>query len=95
MKDKIIEKIKGKRSIIGIIGMGYVGLPLAREFLKKGFTVLGFDIDEKKIKSLNEGKSYIKHIKDDFLKEFVVKRKLFSATIDVFDSPDLIRGVFF
>ena len=82
MKDKIIEKIKGKRSIIGIIGMGYVGLPLAREFLKKGFTVLGFDIDEKKIKSLNEGKSYIKHIKDDFLKEFVVKRKLFSATID-------------
>ncbi len=84
MKDKIVSKIKNKEARIGIIGMGYVGLPLAREFLKKGFTILGFDIDESKVKSLNKGKSYIKHIKDDFLKEFVLKKKLFSATIRFF-----------
>jgi len=82
MKRTIIEKIKSKDAKLGIIGLGYVGLPLAREFLKKGFTVLGFDVDEKKVKMLNKGKSYIKHIKDDFLKEFVIKKKLFSATTD-------------
>jgi len=82
MKEKIISKIKSKDAVVGIIGMGYVGLPLAREFLKKEFTVLGFDIDEKKVKSLNKGKSYIKHIKDNFLEEFVIKKKLFSATTD-------------
>ncbi len=82
LKQKIIKRITEKKAIIGIIGMGYVGLPLAREFLKKEFNVLGFDIDEKKVKSLNKGKSYIKHIKDDFLKEFIIKKKLFSATSD-------------
>ncbi|MCK4889109.1 MAG: UDP-N-acetyl-D-glucosamine dehydrogenase, partial [Candidatus Aminicenantes bacterium] len=49
LKQKIIKRITEKKAIIGIIGMGYVGLPLAREFLKKEFNVLGFDIDEKKV----------------------------------------------
>ncbi len=80
MKDKIIKKLKNKDAVIAIIGLGYVGLPLAREFLKKGFTVLGFDIDEKKVKMLNKGKSYIKHISNDFLKEFIQSKKSFSAT---------------
>ncbi len=48
MKNNIIEKIKKKRITIGIIGLGYVGLPLARTFSKKKINVIGFDIDKKK-----------------------------------------------
>jgi len=58
----LIEKIKSKEAKIGVIGLGYVGLPLLIEFCKKGFHVTGFDIDEKKIELLKEGKSYIKYI---------------------------------
>ena len=82
MKTEIIKKITEKKSTIGIIGLGYVGLPLARAFVKKGFAVLGFDIDQDKVQSLNTGNSYIKHIKDDFLKEFVLNKKRLSATAD-------------
>jgi UDP-N-acetyl-D-glucosamine dehydrogenase len=56
------QKIKTKKARIGIIGLGYVGLPLAIEFCKAGFQVNGFDVDERKVKSLAAGKSYIKHI---------------------------------
>ncbi len=71
-----------KKEKVGIIGLGYVGLPLAREFLKKGFNVIGFDVDEKKINSLNSGKSYIKHISNDFLNDYVIEKKTFKSTID-------------
>ena len=56
------RKIRNKESRVGIIGLGYVGLPLVKTFLNKGFEVLGFDIDGKKVEKLNQGKSYIKHI---------------------------------
>jgi len=59
---EFIKKIKAKKAVIGVIGLGYVGLPLVIEFAKKGFTVFGFDIDEIKIKMLKIKKSYIKHI---------------------------------
>lgn len=58
----LLEKIQTKQSLIGIIGLGYVGLPLAIEFCKAGFPVTGFDIDDKKVALLKQGKSYIKHI---------------------------------
>ena len=58
----LIEKIKSKEANIGIIGLGYVGLPIVMEFCKAGFHVTGFDIDAEKIKLLKQGKSYIKHI---------------------------------
>lgn len=61
----IIEKIKSKRARVGIIGLGYVGLPLAIEFCKAGFQVSGFDVDEGKVEALAKGKSYIKHIDAD------------------------------
>ena len=60
----LLKKIQTKKAYIGVIGLGYVGLPLVIEFCKAGFRVTGFDIDEKKISSLGKGKSYIKHIKD-------------------------------
>jgi UDP-N-acetyl-D-glucosamine dehydrogenase len=58
------QKIMSKQAKIGVIGMGYVGLPLTIRFCEAGFQVYGFDIDEEKIKKLSAGKSYIKHIED-------------------------------
>ncbi len=81
MKNELIKKINNKSAVVGIIGMGYVGLPLALEFANKGFFTIGFDIDEKKIPILNSGKSYIKHIKEDRIKKVVDKKK-FLATSD-------------
>lgn len=74
---EFIKKIKNKKAIVGVIGLGYVGLPLVIEFAKKGFTVFGFDIDENKIEMLKKNKSYIKHID---LKE--LKGKNFTPTND-------------
>lgn len=88
MKKELIAKIENRDAVVGIIGLGYVGLPLAREFLKKNFTILGFDLDEKKIEKINSGKSYIKHIEDGFLKEFVMDKKKFSATSDFSRLPE-------
>ena len=58
----IIEKIINKTAVIGVIGLGYVGLNLALLCGKRGFDVLGFDVDEKRIDSLRESKSYISYI---------------------------------
>ena len=60
----LLNKIKQKNATIGIIGLGYVGLPLAIRFSEVGFKVIGFDIDDSKVKMLNNGKSYIKHINE-------------------------------
>ena len=66
---KILEKIKNKSVIVGIVGMGYVGLPLGLAFAAKKINVLGFDLDEKKIKLLTKGKGYIKHISEKKIKK--------------------------
>lgn len=58
----LLSKIKSKKAKIGVIGLGYVGLPLVIEFCRAGFHVTGFDVDPKKVDMLNQGKSYIKHI---------------------------------
>jgi UDP-N-acetyl-D-glucosamine dehydrogenase len=82
MKNDLIKKIEKRESIVGIIGLGYVGLPLAREFLKKKFKVTGFDVDPEKVRKINSGESYIRHIKDDFIREFVLEKSMFYATAD-------------
>ncbi len=56
------NKILSRRASIGVIGLGYVGLPLVLRFVKQGFRVLGFDTDQEKVQALNAGRSYIKHI---------------------------------
>lgn len=66
--NSLISKIKDKSAVVGVIGLGYVGLPLSLEFASKGFNVIGFDVDERKIPLLNSGKSYIKHISEDRIK---------------------------
>jgi UDP-N-acetyl-D-glucosamine dehydrogenase len=61
----VLEKIAARSATVGVIGLGYVGLPLVIQFVKAGFKTYGFDIDREKIKSLEMGKSYIKHIPDE------------------------------
>jgi len=81
-RDLSLEKrIRDRKVQVGIIGLGYVGLPLLKTFLAKGFRVLGFDIDARKVKMLNRGKSYIKHVKTEELKRYLDEKK-FQATAD-------------
>ncbi|MDD5454421.1 MAG: nucleotide sugar dehydrogenase [Candidatus Ratteibacteria bacterium] len=70
MKNKIEKLIKSRKAKIGVIGLGYVGLPLVIRFLEEGFPVFGFDVDKKKIENLNKGKSYIKHIHFGIFKKY-------------------------
>jgi UDP-N-acetyl-D-glucosamine dehydrogenase len=86
---EILNKIADKSAIVGIIGLGYVGLPLGLEFANKDFKVIGFDLDDFKIKSLSKGKSYIKHISADRIKKFFVDKKNFSATSDFSRLPEV------
>jgi UDP-N-acetyl-D-glucosamine dehydrogenase len=85
---ELLKKIEDKSAVIGIIGLGYVGLPLGLEFASKGFKVLGFDLDEAKVNNLNKGSSYIKHIASKKIKE-VVEQKAFSATSDFNKLPEV------
>jgi len=78
---ELLEKIKKHDAVIGVVGLGYVGLPLLMEFVEQGFKTIGFDIDDKKVTKLNHGQSYIKHISQDRIAE-VVRTKLFEATSD-------------
>ncbi|HVE42564.1 MAG TPA: NAD(P)-binding domain-containing protein, partial [Planctomycetota bacterium] len=71
--------IRSKKAVVGVIGLGYVGLPLVRLFSLKGFRVLGFDIDPEKIVKLKRGESYIKSIPNALLKKMAKK---FEATAD-------------
>ncbi len=73
------DKIKKRKAIIGIIGLGYVGLPLVFQFIISGFETIGFDIDEDKISYLRKGKTYIKHIPDKEVK-ILKNNKGFTAT---------------
>ncbi len=62
MKAQLLSKLQDKSACIGIVGLGYVGLPLAKLYLQNGFWVYGFDIDKRKITALMEGRSYIEHV---------------------------------
>src|SRR5574342_308296 len=62
MKSVILDKLDNKSAVIGVVGLGYVGLPLLLCFVEKGFHVIGLDIDAKKTEALLKGESYIKHI---------------------------------
>ncbi len=81
MKNTFLKKIEEKKAVIGVIGLGYVGLPLNLCFIEQGFRSIGFDIDESKITSLKSGRSYIKHISSDRISGALTS-KLFDATSD-------------
>lgn len=91
MSEVLKEKIKQKKAKIGVIGLGYVGLPLAIEFARKGFYVHGIDLDTSKIKLIQQKKNYIKDvINKDFL--YAINNHYFSAsaTYDKLSDQDII-----
>lgn len=77
----LIEKLNNKTAVIGIVGLGYVGLPLMLRFVDVGYKVLGIDIDEAKVSQLNQGRSYIEHISSEKITK-AVKSGRFEATSD-------------
>jgi UDP-N-acetyl-D-glucosamine dehydrogenase len=71
MKSQLIDKLKSKQAVIGIVGLGYVGLPLTLRYCEVGYKVVGFDIDQCKIDALKRGQSYIEHISGAEIKKAV------------------------
>ena len=81
MKEELLEKIDKKEIVVGVVGLGYVGLPLAVEKAKAGFKTIGFDVQEEKVKLVNEGHNYIGDVVDSDLKK-LVEEGMLSATTD-------------
>lgn len=81
MKQTLLKKIEGKSITVGVVGLGYVGLPLAVEKAKAGFKTIGFDVQAEKVDMVNAGKNYIGDVVDSDLEE-LVKAGMLSATTD-------------
>lgn len=79
--DQLVNKIKTRTARVGVVGLGYVGLPLAVEFAQAGFDVVGIDVQQSKVDAFNSGHSYIKDVKDDVFTPLVKSGKL-RATSD-------------
>lgn len=90
LQDSLLKKIESSAVRVGIIGLGYVGLPLARAFGDRGIAVLGFDVDKNKVERIGRGESYIGHISDATIVQ--MRRSGFEATDDFgrLDEPDVI-----
>lgn len=86
MKEQLLKKIQDKSFVVGVVGLGYVGLPLLHCFVEKGFTAIGFDIDATKVDSLKAGKSYIKHIASERVQK-AVKSGRVTFTANFSDIP--------
>jgi UDP-N-acetyl-D-glucosamine dehydrogenase len=84
---ELAQKIKARKATIGVIGLGYVGLPLVLAFARQNFNLIGFDIDQTKVTALNEGKSYIQHIDAKPIQE-LVKKQQFTPTTDFSKAVD-------
>jgi UDP-N-acetyl-D-glucosamine dehydrogenase len=80
-QERLAEKIKNRTALAGIVGLGYVGLPLAMEFGRAGFAVVGFDVLEDKVASLNQGKSHIQDVHPEVIEPLVAQGR-FRATTD-------------
>jgi UDP-N-acetyl-D-glucosamine dehydrogenase len=78
----LMKSILDGSCVVGVVGLGYVGLPLALEFAKKGIRTIGVDVTAEKVKMLNAGKNYIQDLKDAEIRDVVKKTKMLSATTD-------------
>lgn len=87
----LLKKIEDRKAVIGVMGLGYVGLPLVREFCAGGMRVIGFDIDDRKVSMLKAGKTYIRHLPGVHFQQ-LIKQKLFTPTTDMnlLSEPDAI-----
>lgn len=81
LREQLLKKIENKTAKLGVVGLGYVGLPLAVEKAKAGFQVIGFDVQDEKVSMVNEGKNYIGDIIDSDLEE-LVNKGMIKATTD-------------
>lgn len=81
IKEILLKKIKNKKMVVGVVGLGYVGLPLAVEKAKAGFKTIGFDVQKEKVNLVNEGQNYIGDVVDSDLKK-LVSEEMLSATTD-------------
>ena len=82
MSQSLIDRIRKREARVGVIGLGYVGLPLAVEFARAGFETTGFDVDQSKVDAINAGTSYIPDVRQDDLAAAVKAGRL-RATTDV------------
>jgi UDP-N-acetyl-D-glucosamine dehydrogenase len=86
----LMTRINTKQARIGVIGLGYVGLPLARAFADKGFRVLGFDVDAPKVQRLQRGESYIGHILPETVRQMLARGFEATDRFSRLDEPDAI-----
>ena len=80
VKEQMIALIKAKKAHVGVVGLGYVGLPLLSEFARNGFQGTGFEVDEKKAAEINSGESYIGDVESSLIKELVESKRLRATT---------------
>lgn len=73
MKNNLVHRLNEKKAVIGVVGLGYVGLPLVLRYCQVGYKVIAFDIDQEKIDSLNSGISYIEHIPSEMVSQALVE----------------------
>jgi UDP-N-acetyl-D-glucosamine dehydrogenase len=91
IKEEIVSLIKDRRARVGVIGLGYVGLPLAVEFARVGIRAVGFEVDQSKADAVNRGESYIGDVTSEHLKEAVAAERLHATTnFDELESCDVI-----
>jgi UDP-N-acetyl-D-glucosamine dehydrogenase len=90
--DKLLEKIRSKRARVGVIGLGYVGLPLVVEFAKAGLHAVGLDIDPSKVAAIGRGESYIADVSSDEVRAVTATGHLIATTdFDALDEVDTIN----
>ena len=80
IKNELINSIKNKSARVGVIGLGYVGLPLVTEFARGGFNGTGFEVDAEKAAKINAGESYIGDVESSQVKELIENGKLHATT---------------
>lgn len=80
VKEQLIASIEAKQAHVGVVGLGYVGLPLLAEFAGRGFQATGFEVDENKAAQINSGESYIGDVQSSLVKELVEKKRLRATT---------------
>jgi UDP-N-acetyl-D-glucosamine dehydrogenase len=90
---KLEYLLKNRKAILGVVGLGYVGLPLAVEKAKAGYRTIGFDIQKAKVEMVNKGINYIGDVVNEDLKE-IVSKGLLSATSDFSEVAMLMLFVF-